>query len=441
MNSIPIIEQIRKNSNLLSLPQVISEIILEAQNEDFSADVLAKSILKDPSMTSRILKMANSSYYHRFAEITTVQQAISLLGVTTVKCLALSSSILHPDRITRDSGVDPREFFSQTLSVASASENIAKVIGYKASEEAFIAGLLHDIGVLVFLHHHPKEYRKIIDKRVSANTLIEAERKIFATDHAEVGFCLAESWGLPSYLAEAIADHHGDPGANKDNKLALIVRLGVALTDDRFSGYKAGIEERLATINFLADLLEMSKSQVEEVSMSMMSSTIDMAEYMGVDIGNIEEMLIKANQEIWKSYLTIENLFKDRRELSQSLLSEERARGALESKNMALATLSHYLNNAVMAIYGHSQIIRLHLDKNQIDKLITSLPSQLEVMDKSVKKIVAVLEEMKDISPVDQNDLHSLSQALNIDDRINQRLDEMSSDMRWSPPAEEHIKI
>ena len=173
----------------------------------------------------------------------------------------------------------------------------------------------------------------------------------------------------------------------------------------------------------MADMLDMSKSQVEEVSLSMMSSTIDMAEYMGVDIGNIEEMLIKANQEIWKSYLTIENLFKDRRELSRSLLSEERARGALESKNMALATLSHYLNNAVMAIYGRSQIIRLHLDKNQVDKLVAALPAQLEVMDKSVKKIVAVLE------------------ALNIDDRIEKRLDQMSNDERWTAPNEEHIKV
>lgn len=441
MNSIPIIEQIRSNSNLLSLPQVISEIILEAQKEEFSAEVLARSILKDPSMTSRILKMANSSYYHRFAEITTVQQAISLLGVTTVKCLALSSSILHPDRIARESGVDPREFFGETLSVASASESIANVIGYKASEEAFIAGLLHDIGVLVFLHHYPNDYRKIIDKKITATTLIEAERKVFSTDHAEVGFCLAQSWGLPSYLSEAIAGHHGDPETGNDNRLALIVRLAVALTDDRFSGYKAKIEERLAAINAMADMLDMSKSQVEEVSLSMMSSTIDMAEYMGVDIGNIEEMLIKANQEIWKSYLTIENLFKDRRELSRSLLSEERARGALESKNMALATLSHYLNNAVMAIYGRSQIIRLHLDKNQVDKLVAALPAQLEVMDKSVKKIVAVLEEMKEISPVDGTDLHSLSQALNIDDRIEKRLDQMSNDERWTAPNEEHIKV
>ena len=440
MNKIPIIEQIRSSGNLLSLPQVISEIILEAQKEDFSAEILAKSILKDPSMTSRILKMANSSYYHRFAEITTVQQAIALLGVTTVKCLALSSSILHPERIAKDSGVDPREFFSQTLSVASAAENIAKVTGYKATEEAFIAGLLHDIGVLVFLHHYPNDYRQIIDRKITASNLVEAERKVFSTDHTEVGFCLAESWGLPNYLAEAISGHHGDPETDKGNKLALIVRLAAALTDDRFSGYNARIEERLASINLLADLLDMTKGQVEEVSMSMMSSTIDMAEYMGVDIGNIEEMLIKANQEIWKSYLTIENLFKDRRELSQSLLHEERAKGALESKNMALATLSHYLNNAVMAIYGRSQLIRLHLDKKQIDKLVASLPAQIDAMDKSVKKIVAVLDEMRDISPVDQKDLHSLSQALNIDDRIDQRLEEMENDARWATSQDAPVK-
>ena len=99
------IEQIRRDNNLLSLPQVLSEVLKEAGKEDFSADKLAKIILKDPSLTSRILKLSNSSFYHRFSEITTVHQAISVLGVTTVKCMTLSSSIFHPEKIAAESGV------------------------------------------------------------------------------------------------------------------------------------------------------------------------------------------------------------------------------------------------------------------------------------------------------------------------------------------------
>ena len=162
MRKLAIIEQIRGNDRLLSLPQVLSEILEEIGKEDFTADSLAKIILKDPSLTSRILRMANSSYYPRLCETKTVQQAVSVLGVTTVKCLALSSSVFHPNRVAAESGVDPREFFAYTLSVASASERLAREATYSAPDEAFIAGLLHDIGILFLVHHHPADYLSLI---------------------------------------------------------------------------------------------------------------------------------------------------------------------------------------------------------------------------------------------------------------------------------------
>jgi len=161
-----------------------------------------------------------------------------------------------------------------------------------------------------------------------------------------------------------------------------------------------------------------------------------MAEYLGLDIGDYEEMLAKANQEIWQSYLTIENLFKERQELSRKLLVEERNRGAIESKNIAMATLSHYLNNAAMAIYGRSQIMRMLSDKGNNEKLIEQIPTSLDTIDNAVKKIVAVLEEMKKISPIDEVDFYNVSKAMNIDDRINERMSEMIEDSRWNAQVE-----
>ena len=95
MDRISIIENIRTNNKLLSLPQVLSEVLKEVGKEDSSPDSLARIILKDPSLTGRVLRLSNSSFYHRFSDIKTVNQAVSVLGVTTVKCLALSSSIFR----------------------------------------------------------------------------------------------------------------------------------------------------------------------------------------------------------------------------------------------------------------------------------------------------------------------------------------------------------
>ncbi len=431
MKKIPIVDQVRKDSNLLSLPQVLSEVLEEVAKENFSADSLANIILKDPSLTSRLLRMSNSSFYQRFAEIKTVHQAISVLGVTTVKCLALSTSIFHPERIAKESGVDASEFFIYVLSVAAGCKKIAQATSYASTEEAFIAGLLHDIGLLFFLHKYPAEYRKVIAIEAATGTLVEREREVFGADHSEVGYHMAEEWRIPKEIAEAIRDHHEGPAEDTETPLPNIVRLAVALTRDRFSGCEPDLEDRLIRIGALSDALSLSKEQVDEISSSLLSETFDIAQYLGLDIGNIEEMLTRANQEIWKTYLIIENLFKERQELSQSLLQEERAKGAMESKNIAMATLSHYLNNAVMAIYGRSQILRMMLRKGQQDKIIDQLEDSLQKIDLSVKKIVAVLEEMKEVSPIDQQRFDSMSKAMNIDDRIEKRLEKLSDDVKF----------
>lgn len=436
MDKITIIEEIRHNKQLLSLPQVLSEILEEVGREDFTSDSLATIILKDPSLTGSILRLANSAFYQRFNEIKTVNQAISVLGVTTVKCLALSTTVFHPDKIAGESGVEPRDFFNYVLGIAAASEKIAQMIGYESPEEALIAGLLNDIGVMYFLHHYPREYRKIITRDDNRQSLVDAEREALGIDHCEVGSHLAETWKLPDYIVKSITDHHSLTDIAQSETLSNIVRLAVLLAKDNFSGQYYGLEERLDAIHRISGALSLSKSKVDEISFSLMTWSIEMAEYLGLDIGNYEEMLAKANKEIWQSYLTIENLFKERQELSRKLLVEERNRGAIESKNIAIATLSHYLNNAAMAIYGRSQIMRMLSDKGNSEKLIEQFPISLDTIDNAVKKIVAVLEEMKKISPIDEIDFYNVSKAMNIDDRINERMSEMIEDSRWNAQVE-----
>ncbi|MBU8933771.1 MAG: HDOD domain-containing protein [candidate division Zixibacteria bacterium] len=428
MDKTRIIEQIRENNRILSLPQTLSEILAEVGKDDFSPDSLAKIILKDPSLTGKILQLANSSFYHQLSEIKTVQQAVSILGMTTVKCMALSTSVFHPDKVASETGVDPKSFFTYVLSIAAASEQLAKCLGHQASEEAFVAGLLTDIGVLFFLHHYPREYGEIVSGRSSAPNLVEAEREIFGTDHMEVGYHLAKTWGLPDYVLKAIRGHHDISELQDSHPLTNSVSLAVLLTTDEFSGFKQPIERRLEDVARVVDELGISKEQVDEVTFSLLPKTLETAEFVGVDIGNVEEILTRANQEIWKSYLTIENLFKERSELTQKLLEQERVRGAEEAKNIAMATLSHYLNNAIMAIFGRSQIMRMHFERGQTEKIYDTLPRELDVIDNSVKRMVAVLAEMKDISPIDSKRLHSMSEALNLDDRIESRLTKMDFD-------------
>jgi signal transduction histidine kinase len=104
-----------------------------------------------------------------------------------------------------------------------------------------------------------------------------------------------------------------------------------------------------------------------------------------------------------------------------------------------MATLSHYLNNAAMAIYGRSQMTRMLLQKGDADQLIEKLPESLDVIDKSIQKMVAVLAEMSEISPIDEVDFLCTSQAMNMDDRIARRLEQMDTESVLVLPDEATI--
>jgi HD-like signal output (HDOD) protein len=437
MDKLMILSQVREGRDLLSLPQALAQILREVDNPDFGSDQLARIILKDPPLTAKILKLANSSMYRRYSRVSNVHQAVQTLGAVTVKCLALSSSVFHPEQIKANSGVDPQRYFENVLTVAAACEKIAGTIGYRSVEEAFIAGLLHDMGTLFFLHNHPKDYRLVVESRTKGiSGIIDAERRVFGTDHCEVGSLLAGRWRLPDYIQLAINDHHSTDPGNADNPIPKIVRLATLMVDQSLTGHVIDLETRLPAIVAAATTLNISKEQLDQISMSLLPATVATAEYLEVDIGSVESILTRANQEIWRTYFMVENLFRERQELTQKLLQQERARGAFENKAVAMATLSHYLNNAVMAIYGRSQMIRIQLRKHENESVLEKLPSGLNVIDTGVKKIVAVLAEMKEISPIDEIEFLSTSKAMNIDDRIQRRMEELDHDSGIVLPEE-----
>ncbi len=435
INRQSIIDQIQKEENLLSLPQTLAEILKEVEKTDVSAESLCKIIKNDPALTSRILKMSNSTFYQRFSRTTTVQHAVSVLGITTVVCLALSSSVFRPEIIAKESGIEVTNFYTYILSVATACERIAKELSLKASEEAFIIGLLNDIGLLFFLHHYPEQFRKVLSQNTESKSLVEAEKKVFGIDHYEISSLLVHRWKLPDTIADSVGLQSSNKTSQHVVKLQYILRLAMLMNPDRFSGFESKLEERLGEISRVSAILTLTKCQLDNISAKMMSGTIEIAEHFGIDIGSVEELLIKANQEIWKAYLTIEHLFKVRQELSQQILKQEHERGALETKNSSMATLFHYVNNSAMAIYGRSQMMRVNHKNGKTEKVLENLERDLDVIDKSIQKIVAVLEEVREITPMDQERLTGSTDAINLDEKLAQRMSQMSRNQKWFSDA------
>lgn len=201
---------------LPTLPTVIQKLNSLSENDKSSVQEMAKIVASDQVISARILRLANSPSYG-FYRVSTISNAMILLGVNVVKSLALSSSIfaiMEKDIVG---------LWEHSLGVGAAANLIARKLGLPECEEIATAGLLHDIGKVIIsikCRDAEKEIIKLVRERQIYT--MEAEMEIIDTDHAEVGGWLAKSWFLPDKLGEPIAFHH-DVAASKNHRIKTAV--------------------------------------------------------------------------------------------------------------------------------------------------------------------------------------------------------------------------
>ncbi len=214
--------------SLPTLPTVTSKILELVDNPKTSAGQLSSAIMQDQVLTAKILKMANSAFYGFPREISTVKLAIVVLGFEKVKEMGLSLSVLTLFRADGSSKYfDISLFWQHAIAVGAATRVLARETCYRLAGEAFVAGLLHDLGKIILNQYLAKEFAEIQSLVHEKNhSLAEAERKILGVDHAEVGAWLAERWNLPLHLVEAIKFHEHPEFCPKHMELPLLVYLG-----------------------------------------------------------------------------------------------------------------------------------------------------------------------------------------------------------------------
>jgi len=193
---------IMDTKTLPTLPGVINKLNSLSENEKSSVQEMAKIVSSDQVLSARILRLANSPSYG-FYRVSTISNAMILLGVNVVKSLALSSSIFE---IMEKNSVG---LWEHSLGVGVAANLIARKLALPECEEIATAALLHDIGkVIISLKCSEAEIairRTIREQDIYTR---EAERQVLDTDHAEIGAWLAKSWFLPDKLSEPISFHH-----------------------------------------------------------------------------------------------------------------------------------------------------------------------------------------------------------------------------------------
>jgi len=223
-----------KLTQIPTLPTVVTKITLLMQNPRTSASEVGQAITTDQSLTTKTLKLVNSAFYGFPGRINTITHAIVILGFSTVKNIVLTASILDSLGGKKNKAAlqfDVEAFWKHSVGSGAIAKVLADTLLPGSREEAFIAGLLHDLGKVVLSTFASEDYKAVLDYRDRENVLLrEAERKVLGFTHSEVGLWLAEKWSLPRDL-RAVVEYHHNPGlANPYEKLTSIVHLADILS-------------------------------------------------------------------------------------------------------------------------------------------------------------------------------------------------------------------
>jgi signal transduction histidine kinase len=212
------------------------------------------------------------------------------------------------------------------------------------------------------------------------------------------------------------------------------VRLAVALNGEYLVGRASDLEEKIIRISTISERLGVTLQQLDDITGTIFHDTVSFAGAIDVEIEDYETLLTRANREIFRTYFAIQRVFRERQELTRNILNEEREKGVLEARQIAISTLSHYINNAVMIISGQAQVLRMSLGGKSADEIEKMIPRLLDCIDDSVRKIVAVLDEISETNVLDDVEYFEQSKVLNIDDRIKERLHKLKEVLPFGSP-------
>jgi putative nucleotidyltransferase with HDIG domain len=204
-----------------SLSSTATKILQVANDPASSANDLNKVISLDPVLAGKVLKLVNSAYFGFQEKMTSTVRAIVVLGLNTIKNLALSTAMLETMKAKSSTGLIMDEYWKHLLATGVLAKHIARKININKNllEDYFLCGLMHDIGKIVLNNLIPEGYGKIIAiSKQAYKPLHLYETAIFGINHAEIGQLLGKKWGLQSQIVEAMAFHHSPSHVSNDNK-------------------------------------------------------------------------------------------------------------------------------------------------------------------------------------------------------------------------------
>jgi HD-like signal output (HDOD) protein len=213
-----------KIRDLPTLPSIAINIVKVTNDPDATVEELKNIISADQVVAGRILRAVNSAYYGFPRQIDTLSKAIVILGFNNVRSLTLSVSIMEMFPTKSPTEFDYRELWIHAVGTAHCARAIAKILNPRFAEQFFVAGLLHDIGIIALNQCFKSEFMQTaFEARAQKRPLFQAETEKFEFNHAEVSGFIADKWLFPEPLVQAAACHHSPMAESNHQQIVLAV--------------------------------------------------------------------------------------------------------------------------------------------------------------------------------------------------------------------------
>ncbi len=295
--------QLKSCQTLPSVPVVVIRILELCRDEAVSISEIAQVVSRDPALATKLLRVSNSAFYAIRYEVTTVDRAISVLGINAMLSLTLSFSLAKNLRKSDGKGFDHLAFWRRSAISAAAGRILAGSANKTLREEFFLSGLLQDIGMLALNEAIPKTYDPLIaEAKGSHPKLVALEREHLGTDHAIVGAWLLERWNLPEKYQVAVAASHDPSIAIEAGAAGLGLTASVAgqIAEIWTDPFAATGVARDAAVDFLGMSPERFESLLGEVAAAIPEVISD----LDINIGG-EEMVNQLLDQAREALVTL----------------------------------------------------------------------------------------------------------------------------------------
>jgi HD-like signal output (HDOD) protein len=258
---------------LISLPEIYLRLQQAIDDPLHSREQIAEIIAYDPALSARVLRIANSSYYSFPRKIETVSSAVGLIGELDLRNLVLATTVIGSMNGLSYQGVNIDEFWVHSLRCGIIARLLARVVGGCNPEILFLAGILHDLGILV-IYQQEATLAAAVTRQIADQHQLrdQAERELLGFDHAEVGALLIKAWGLADELSELTRCHHQYQLAQNNQSATLLLALANLLAGpdsvhvDEYDVRLASMLEQLQlNQDSLVDTLEIAAQQCAEI--------------------------------------------------------------------------------------------------------------------------------------------------------------------------------